>query len=68
MISEEVSAYINTWLDVSRATKGSSDNTIKAYQRDGQDYCAFIRVHTSEAGSAGLRGVYNPDVRAWMAN
>ena len=68
MISEEVSTYINTWLDVSRATKGSSDNTIKAYQRDVQDYCAFIAVHTSEAGSAGLRGVYNTDVRAWMAN
>jgi len=34
MISEEVSAYINTWLDVSRAIKGSSDNIIKAYQRD----------------------------------
>jgi len=68
MISEEVSTYINTWLDVSRATKGSSDNTIKAYQRDVQDYCAFIAIHTGEAGSAGLRGVYNTDVRAWMAN
>ena len=68
MISEEVSAYINTWLDVSRATKGSSDNTIKAYQRDVQDYCAFIAVHTGDAGSAGLREVYNTDVRAWMAN
>ena len=68
MISEEVSTYINTWLDVSRATKGSSDNTIKAYQRDVQDYCAFIAIHTGEVGSAGLRGVYNTDIRAWMAN
>ena len=68
MISEEVSTYINTWLDVSRASKGSSNNTIKAYQRDVQDYCAFIAIHTGEPGSAGLRGVYNSDVRAWMAN
>ena len=51
MISDAVSTYINTWLNVSRATKGSSDNTIKAYQRDVQDYCAFIAVHTGEAGS-----------------
>lgn len=48
MISDEVSTYINTWLNVSRATKGSSDNTIKAYQRDVQDYCAFIAVHDSQ--------------------
>ena len=67
MISEEVSTYINTWLDVSRATKGSSDNTIKAYQRDVQDYCALSHSH-GRSGSAGLRGVYNTDVRAWMAN
>ena len=68
MISEEVSTYITTWLDVSRASKGSSNNTIKAYQRDVQDYCAFIAIHTGEPGRAGLRGVYNSDVRAWMAN
>ena len=68
MISDEVSTYINTWLNVSRATKGSSDNTIKAYQRDVQDYCAFIAVHTGEAGSDSLRGVNTTDIRAWMAN
>ena len=68
MISEEVSTYIKTWLDVSRASKGSSNNTIKAYQRDVQDFCAFIAIHTGKPGSAGLRGVYNSDVRAWMAN
>lgn len=68
MISKEVSTYIAAWLDVSRATQGISENTIKAYQRDVQDYCAFIAIHTGESETKGLGSVYNTDVRAWMAN
>ena len=67
MISEEVSTYINTWLDVSRATKAAVTTQSKPINRRPRLLCFYRNSH-GRSGQRGIARVYNTDVRAWMAN
>jgi integrase/recombinase XerD len=49
------------FLDMLAAERGAADNTIEAYRRDLEDYCAHV------AGAGGLEGCTPAAIRGWLS-
>ncbi|WP_299738465.1 tyrosine recombinase XerC [uncultured Roseobacter sp.] len=68
LISPAARDALEMWLSHQRALKGSSDNTIIAYQGDVTEFLAFITEYKAEQqGLAPLARITVTDMRAWMA-
>ncbi|WP_336096402.1 tyrosine recombinase XerC [Roseovarius sp. CH_XMU1461] len=68
MMSPAARDALQGWLDMSRALKGQSENTIEAYGRDVAEFLNFMSLHLGgEAGIAALGRISVTDMRAWMA-
>jgi integrase/recombinase XerD len=55
-------AWCNRFLDMMSAERGAARNSIAAYTRDLDDYCALLRTRGTDAGAAS-----SDDVRAFLA-
>lgn len=67
-ISPQARDALQGWLDSERALKGTSENSITAYQRDVSGFLAFMTLHKAEAqGLTALKAITITDMRAWMA-
>ncbi|WP_299502771.1 tyrosine recombinase XerC [uncultured Roseobacter sp.] len=68
LISPAARDALEMWLSHQRALKGSSENTIIAYQGDVTEFLAFITEYKAEQqGLAPLARITVTDMRAWMA-
>ena len=68
MMSPAARDALQGWLDMSRALKGQSENTIEAYGRDVAEFLTFMSLHLGgEAGIAALGRISVTDMRSWMA-
>lgn len=69
MISEGAAEALRLYLDHARALRGSSDNTITAYQRDISGFIGFMGQHLGgQLGTGTLANVDTRDMRSWMAH
>lgn len=69
LISPAARDALETWLTNARALKGTSDNTVAAYQTDVADFVAFMtEYHGDSQGLAALSRIGVTDMRAWMAH
>ena len=68
-ISPAARDALQVWLSHQRALKGTSENTLTAYQGDVVDWLAFMSVHGGQQqGLGALSSVSISDMRAWMAH
>ena len=68
MISPAARDALQSWLDMQKALKGASDNTIDAYCRDVGEFLAFMTDHHGQTqGLQALARISVADMRSWMA-
>lgn len=69
LISSAARDALQGWLDMMRALKASSENTLTAYRADVLDFISFLTLHHAEPqGLAPLKRVATADMRSWMAH
>jgi integrase/recombinase XerD len=54
--------HVDAYLEMLAAERGAARNTLEAYRRDLQDYCAFL------AGGGGVLTASSQDIRDWLAD
>jgi integrase/recombinase XerC len=68
-IAPALRAALSDWLSGLRGLSDASAHTLTAYSRDVAGFLDFLgRHHGGAEGVAGLRGVTQSDLRAWMAD
>lgn len=67
-ITDSLSAQLNAWLRTLSATRRLAPKTIEAYQRDLQQFFAFLAAHTGGPIDLETLATLRPaDIRAFMA-
>ncbi|NEX47866.1 tyrosine recombinase XerC [Rhodobacter sp. ETT8] len=68
-ISPQVRDALATWSAQLSGVHGAAQNTVAAYLRDVTGYLHFLAIHRGGTeGLAGLAGLPQGDLRAWMAH
>lgn len=68
LLSPALQTALEDWLTSERALKGSSPNTLKAYEHDVRVFISFMTLHRGERQGLGpLSDISVSDMRSWMA-